>query len=617
MKQRLDYLDFLRVFFCISIFAYHLSFLNGGYLAVCSFFVLSGYLSALAFKKEDFSVLSFYRSRLFRIYIPMLIVVLCSVALCIVLLPDVMWISMKREVLSILLGYNNFWQLSANLDYFARHLDSPFMHLWYVAILLQLELIFPAIYALLKAVSRKSNDIAPIIIVTFISIASISFFIYVHEADGLMYAYYNTLTRCFAWFLGLALGLLHNKQDALIPKKNSENATGIIIFFLITLIQVMLFIFISASSEFYITGMLITTLLTCILIDFAKAINRPLPPIIKQVIRYLSDISYEIFLIQYPVIYILTNKMTSPLVNIMIIGVTIVISAILHFAINTTKAKIPVMILKYAMLSAFIAGSCFGTYRYIIARDIQKELEQLEADLARQEEEQRLRNSEYNTELKLDQEKRKLIENLHKNELSKNHSELDDQLEQLRIDEQYIKSTIRKKNITFLGDSVLLGASDILYEDFPNCFIDAEIGRSAYGIVPLLDYMVNHSTISNTIVINCGANGDCPNSVKDTIMSLLYDKDVFWVTATNNPGANADLFAYAERYDNLHVIDWATISAGHPEYFAADGLHLQNIGAKAFSQAIFDSMYETYTELDEQLIKELEQQKEELMQEDN
>ena len=45
-------IDLLRLLSCIAILLYHLNILKGGYLAVCTFFVLTSYLSCIsAFKK--------------------------------------------------------------------------------------------------------------------------------------------------------------------------------------------------------------------------------------------------------------------------------------------------------------------------------------------------------------------------------------------------------------------------------------------------------------------------------------------------------------------------------------------------------------------------------------
>ncbi|MCI7240922.1 MAG: acetyltransferase, partial [Bacilli bacterium] len=74
-------------------------------------------------------------NKFLKLYLLLIIVTFISVSV-ISLMPNILWLSLKPEVNSIILGYNNFWQIGVNLDYFARHIDSPFMHLWYISILL-------------------------------------------------------------------------------------------------------------------------------------------------------------------------------------------------------------------------------------------------------------------------------------------------------------------------------------------------------------------------------------------------------------------------------------------------------------------------------------------------
>ena len=133
-------LDVIRLISCIAIFLYHLNILKGGYLAVCTFFVMTSYLSCIsAFRKEKFKLLDYYKNRLLHIYIPFLIVVFTTISI-ISFIPSTNWLNLKPETTSVIFGYNNFWQLSANLDYFTRHISSPFMHFWFMGILLEFEL---------------------------------------------------------------------------------------------------------------------------------------------------------------------------------------------------------------------------------------------------------------------------------------------------------------------------------------------------------------------------------------------------------------------------------------------------------------------------------------------
>ena len=136
MKKHYVGFDILRVVSCITILFYHLNILKGGYLAVCTFFVLSGYLSTIScLKKDKLSLKDYYISRFKKIYLPMIIVVFLSISI-ISLTTSYNWINLKNEVTSILLGYNNYWQINANLDYFVRNVSSPFMHLWFLSIII-------------------------------------------------------------------------------------------------------------------------------------------------------------------------------------------------------------------------------------------------------------------------------------------------------------------------------------------------------------------------------------------------------------------------------------------------------------------------------------------------
>ena len=41
-----------------------------------------------------------------------------------------------------------------------------------------------------------------------------------------------------------------------------------------------------------------------------------------------------------------------------------------------------------------------------------------------------------------------------------------------------------------------------------------------------------------------------------------------------------------KKRSNVHLVDWYKASAGHPEYFAYDGIHLEYAGSKALTDLI-------------------------------
>ena len=61
-------LDIVRILSCILVLFYHLNILKGGFLAVCTFFALSGYLTCIsALKNENFSIKLYYKKTEFGI----------------------------------------------------------------------------------------------------------------------------------------------------------------------------------------------------------------------------------------------------------------------------------------------------------------------------------------------------------------------------------------------------------------------------------------------------------------------------------------------------------------------------------------------------------------------
>ena len=82
-------LDILRVICCAAVLLYHTGILRGGFFAVCTFFVLSAYLSVKsAFRQKRFNILKHYLRRLLHIYLPLLVVVLITVGV-VSLLPQI------------------------------------------------------------------------------------------------------------------------------------------------------------------------------------------------------------------------------------------------------------------------------------------------------------------------------------------------------------------------------------------------------------------------------------------------------------------------------------------------------------------------------------------------
>ena len=255
-------LNIIRVLACLAILLYHLGWLKGGFLAVCLFFVLTSFLAVTsAFKKSKFSFKEYYLNRFQKIYLPLLIVVFLTI-MTVSFFPKINWLNLKPETTSVLLGYNNYWQLSANLDYFAHHISSPFMHLWYIAILLQFEVVFPFIFLACRKLGEKTKKFVPSLILGLLTVLGIVYFYYSFYYQNMMHVYYDTLSRSFSLILGLFIGFLYHYYGYLIPSKLQNKVAAKIIFSLYLLILLISFIFIDASSAWMPLSMILVTIIT-------------------------------------------------------------------------------------------------------------------------------------------------------------------------------------------------------------------------------------------------------------------------------------------------------------------------------------------------------------------
>lgn len=567
-------LDILRFLSCTAILLYHLNILKGGYLAVCTFFVLTSYLSCLSeFKKDKFSIKDYYLKRIVKLYIPLIIVVFSSLAV-ISLFPNISWFNLKPETTSVLLGYNNFWQLNANLDYFARHINSPFIHLWYIAILLQFDLVFPLIFVPLRKLGDKVSKSIPCIITALATTISTIYFYRMSLTQNMMVTYYDTFTRLFSLLFGLTLAFFHNYYKSLLPNKFKESPYKNIIFTFYLILLSILFVLIDSKSPYFALSMVITTILTCRIIDYATTTSTNSLNLVEKVVKSLSDISYEIYLTQYPIIFLFQYIKLQPLYKLAaIILVTIITSYIIHFALKKTKRF---KVFKYLLLTSVLIVSIYGAYQYYLAKDHTLEMKKLKEQLAQNE--QMIKESKEKYAMKLKQEQEDWTK----------------QLENLEECESKLNEVVSNLPIVGVGDSVMLGAISNLQSQFPNGYFDAKVSRTAWKVAPILKDLTEKNMLGNPIVLNLGANGDCSKSCKAEIMQIADKRQVFWLNTTNNETANNNLYNISKEYSNLHLIDWSSISSGHSEYFYADGIHLTPTGRVAYTKAIYDAIYQEY-----------------------
>ena len=523
-------ISFLRVFFLLAILLFHLGLLQGGYLAVCSFFALSGYLGFKSLAKDN-RLIPYYIKRIKKIYLPLVIVL--SITIILVYLFNIKIFNFKNEITSILGGYNNYWQLNARTDYFAKQASSPFFHLWYIAILLQIELILPIFIKIIINIKKTFNKYIGLIIIIILSILSIIYFYYNLDHKGLMFAYYDTFSRLFSLLFGIVLAYYHIYFNKPLLRININDYLA---FYLYLTIQILLFIFIPSTSNYFFIAMILTSLIAIKLIDYSNILKDKN----NKLIKFLAKISYEIYLVQYPVIYFINMlDLNSILSYIVIITITIIISWLINIILNTKKTL-------YIILTIILIPSVFI---YLNMNNDQKDVKIIKNKLDKNEEIMKQKQKEY-----LEKQ----------NEIDNKINNIDDYIANLKV--------------VGIGDSVMLNAIPSLYEVFPNGYFDAKVSRSTYHAYDTLNEIKESGITWDILIFNLGTNGETYESIKDRLLSLCDDKDIFWLTATtpDYDDWNQSLEEYAKKHPNVHILYWDKVANNNYNYLYSDNIHLKD-----------------------------------------
>lgn len=567
-------LNIIRVLACLAILLYHLGWLKGGFLAVCLFFVLTSFLTVTsAFKKTKFSLKEYYLNRFQKIYLPLLIVVFLTI-MAVSFIPKINWLNLKPETTSVLLGYNNYWQLSANLDYFAHHISSPFMHLWYIAILLQFEIVFPFIFLACRKLGEKTKKFVPSFILGLLTVLGIVYFYYSFKHQNIMHVYYDTLSRSFSLIFGLLIGFLYHDYGFLIPSKLQNKIVAKIIFGVYLIILLISFIFIDASSVWMPISMILVTIITGRLISYGSLAPRPLN-IGDKIVKSLANISYEIYLWQYPLIFFLPLININYILKLIIFFLTLIgLSYLLYYALNGKRKY------KYLGLAPMLIGVGYGIYVYIITPDHSKEMQALEQELAKNALLVQEKQEEYAKQMAADE------------------AVWAESLKDFDLSDEELNAQIANLPVVGIGDSVMLGAINNLYDTFSKGYFDAKISRTAWVVNDIVKDLKNRHLLGDIIILNLGANGDCPDTCKTQMLNTIGDREIFWLNVTNDNEVhfNDKLTKLAQKYPNIHIVDWVSASRNHPEYFVADGLHLTASGRVAYTKTIHEAIFNYYKE---------------------
>ncbi|MFK4566052.1 acyltransferase family protein [Enterococcus sp. UD-01] len=600
--------DGIRTIAVIGVIFYHLfpNIMRGGYLGVPIFFAVSGYLITDLLRQEwlqneTIDIKGFYIRRMKRLY-PGLIAMLVIASAYIGLFQRDLLNNLRSEVASSVLYYNNWWQIFRGFSYFDRFTSqSPFTHIWSLAVEAQNYLIWPLLFILLKRYVKNSGKIFGLVMGGTVISALLMAALYTPGADPTR-VYYGTDTRLFSILMGAGLAFVwpSSRLKSEIPLKAKNLLNGVGLGSLVILLLSFLFLADHYSFVYYGGIFLVSifaTLLVAVTAHPGADLNRWLT---NPVFTWIGKRSYGIYLYQFPVMIFYEAKITNLsdyvlLHSIIELALILGISELSYRFIEKPLGK---FYYKYTWLAikdflkkpwlnankiTAVVGvvlSCFALYALAVAPSNEVTAQQ-----------QQLQKSIEENKKKADERKAaEKAKNEGKTVESTNQSTTAPEANFDLTPAENKKA--QSMEITAFGDSVILDAAAGLQEIFPKMIVDGEVGRQLYTSSPIIEKLNKDKLLKDNVLVGLGTNGSFTEAQFDEFMAAIGSKrKVFWInvrvpTRRWQNEVNSMLENMKKKYKNLTVINWYDYSNAHDEWFYDDRVHPNVDGQVKYSSFI-------------------------------
>ena len=593
-SKYLPSIDSLRALAVLAVIIYHVdvNYLPGGFLGVDLFFVLSGYLISSLIIKEyrktgSLNLYNFYIRRARRL-LPAVYFMITVGLVVMVLFNEVL---LRKSHLDAIFGYiysSNWWYIFHKLDYFDSFgAQSPFKHLWSLAIEEQFYMIFPLLFLLINR-KKKSKDGTYklnknfLYVVLGLILVSLIAHILLFDINNISRIYFGTDTRAFSLLVGVVGAILYpmEKLHAKVTPQQNIMYSVVSLVSIATLITVMIY-----TSEYntwlYRGGFLLVAILGLIVIISSGKQHTLMSRLLSfKPVVFIGKISYSLYLWHFPILVLTTpvSEIGNP--NIIFVILRVILTFVLASAsyvfvetpirklgfknyINVIFKKLKKRPRKSRKLYAGIVGlvsvlflmGIFGKSVPFISTAFVKEMEaNKETQFVNNG-----NNKDNNQEKSSDSNKDKKDNKEDKNNSDKKYS-----------------------SVVVMGDSLTVDIGEKFQELYPGAVIDGKIGRQLYVAVEEAKSYSKYNNENSAIIFQLGTNGPFTESQIEELVKEFDKADIYFVNI-KVPRAwektvNAALKETQEKHSNVKIIDWYSVANSSKDLFEPDRVHLNQTG---------------------------------------
>lgn len=603
-------LDGLRGLAVLAVVIYHFfgDILPGGYLGVDLFFVLSGFLITSLLVREyrvsnTISLKDFWIRR-FRRILPAALVTLFIVTAIVTAIGGDIAVGIREQFLGTLFFVNNWTQIATSQSYFAESEIQVFAHYWSLAVEEQFYIIWPlvtlGIFVFTQRRLRRSPRRIPMLVTAVLAVlsAAIMALLFTPGEDPTR-VYYGTDTHAFGLLIGafLSLAVTSTRNDPRVDSwpsagKFEARAAGAIgALALVGYVFQLLFM----GDDLAVTyqgGLLLTSVLGVLMIWGVIRETGPLTIIFRtNVMRWLGQRSFSLYLWHWPVIMILRALFDADghmdhkwILGLVAVPIALVISEIsyqhvenpfrrrgykqtwkdywssrpTYHEINEGFKKVawPVVPL---LVVACAGGVIYGVVNSNDKTALEQELDQLQ----RMNQQANKGNAPAPATPPPPKEEK--------------------------------AAAVQGKDITAVGDSVMLAASEALNTNYPGIYIDADVSRHYTAGMDVVRQLNDSGKLRKNVFLGFGTNGPAfPGQLEEMINLIGPDRQIFMAMPYGDrewmAQSRQDVLDAAKTHDNVYIADWCGHAQAHQNMLFEDGVHPMPEGAQEYAKAFDEAL---------------------------
>ena len=593
-SKYLPSIDSLRALAVLAVIIYHVdvNYLPGGFLGVDLFFVLSGYLISSLIIKEyrktgSLNLYNFYIRRARRL-LPAVYFMITVGLVVMVLFNEVL---LRKSHLDAIFGYiysSNWWYIFHKLDYFDSFgAQSPFKHLWSLAIEEQFYMIFPLLFLLVNR-KKKSKDGTYklnknfLYVVLGLILVSLIAHILLFDINNISRIYFGTDTRAFSLLVGVVGAILYPMERLHAKVTPQQN----MLYSVVSLVSIAILITVMIYTSEYNTllyrgGFLLVAILGLIVIISSGKQHTLMSRLLSfKPVVFIGKISYSLYLWHFPVLVLTTpvSEIGNPNIFFVILRIvlTFAVAIVSYVFVETPIRKlgfknyINVIFKKlkkrpgksrkvYAgivgLVSVLFLMGIFGKSVPFISTAFVKEMES-------NKETQFVNNG---------------------NNKDNNQEKSSDSNKDNKVNKEDKKNSDKKySSVLVMGDSLTVDIGEKFQGLYPGAVIDGKIGRQLYVAVEEAKSYSKYNNENSAIIFQLGTNGPFTESQIEELVKEFDKADIYFVNI-KVPRAwektvNTALKEIQEKHSNVKLIDWYSVANSTKDLFEPDRVHLNQAG---------------------------------------